>query len=110
MYMKKFLLFCLLIAIAGSSQAQLPWKIKLGSKTILQTDGEDAGKNKVKILSTQLSSKNSFTISYTMPADEKDWTRTLMIDDSTGAGITIDPPTIKKGKTEASFSQFSQLI
>ncbi len=108
--MKKFLLFCLLITIATFSQAQLPWKAKLGNKIILQTAGEDASKNVVKIKASQLSSKNNFIISYIMPANEKDWVRTLMIDDSSGAGITIDPPAIKKGKTEASFTVSGKML
>jgi hypothetical protein len=90
--------------IPGLSQAQLPWKIKLGSKTILQTTGVDANKNIVKIKASQLRSKNNLVLSFTMPADEKDWVRTIMIDDSTGAGVTINPPAIKKGKTVASFT------
>src|SRR5262245_47920202 len=102
--MKKFLLLCLMISVASLSHSQLAWKMKLGNKTILQTAGEDAGKNIVKIKASQLSSKNNLVLSFTMPADEKDWVRTLMIDDSTGAGITIDPPKIKKGKTEATFT------
>lgn len=102
--MKKIVLLSFFIAAANLLEAQLPWKVKLGSKIILKTTGEDAVKNVVKIKASLLSSKNNFRLSYTMPADEADWIRTLMVDDSTGAGTMIDPPKIKKGKTEASFT------
>ncbi|HEV7783657.1 MAG TPA: hypothetical protein VGO58_20450, partial [Chitinophagaceae bacterium] len=45
-------------------------------------------------------------LSYTPAADEKEWVRTLMIDDSTGAGIIELPEikSVKKSKAQITYT------
>ncbi len=108
--MKKILLLSFLLAIAGISQAQFPWRIRVGGKTILHTTGEDRIKNIATIKLNQLSPKNNLTLTYKMAVKEKDWKRTLIVDDSTGAGIINNPPLVKKGAIDASFIVNGKLL
>lgn len=72
-------------------QAQLPWKIRLGNKTVLQTSGEDQAKNIIRLTIKQIGAGNKLILSYKIPADEKDWIRELHFDDTTGSGIIESP-------------------
>src|SRR5690242_18591066 len=101
--MKRALLICTCLFVTIFSQAQLPWKVSFGGKTILQTKGTDEVVNRVRIKANQLSSSRSLVLSYRMPADEKEWKRTLLIDDNDNAGVLADPPELKKGSQTASF-------
>ena len=104
--MKNSLLLFSFISIATLVNAQIPWKIKLGSKTALQTKGEDPLKNVVTLNSHQVGIKNKLALAYKIAADEKDWIRGVMIDDSTGAGIAENATAfqIKKGVAEVNYT------
>lgn len=110
--MKNFLLLFSFINITTFVNAQLPWKIKLGSKTVLQTKNEDLIKNIVRLNSHQIGTKNKLALSYKMAADEKDWIREVMIDDSTGAGIAENTNAfqIKKNTTESSYTMSNKTL
>lgn len=103
--MKKKILFILLIAVTGMVQAQLPWKIKVGSKTILQTTGEDEKKNVVRLKNIQVGTKSNFYLSYRVTPDEKDWIRTVMIYDTAGVNIADNPvgSKIQKGTPQVNY-------
>ena len=103
--MKKILLLLLLISVTHMVKAQLPWKVKLGSKYVLQTTDEDTEKNVLVLTSSKIGTKNSLTLSYKIPADEKDWVRTVMFDDMNGSTIAENPSiTIaKKGTSTVSY-------
>jgi len=102
--MKRTILICSCLFVALFTQAQLPWNVSFGGKTILQTRGTDETANRVRIKTSHLSSSRNLVLSYRMPADEKDWKRTLLIDDSNNAGVLSDPPELKRGKLTASFT------
>jgi hypothetical protein len=102
--MKRIVFTIALIAATLISHAQLSWKIKLGNKTILQTSGENEPSNKVRVKMSDLSNSKNLVISYHRPSNDNDWNRNLIIDDSTNAGLIIDPPKLKRGSTEASFT------
>ena len=86
-------------------KAQLPWKIKLGSKTILQTTGEDEKKNVVRLKNIQVGTKNNFYLSYRVTPDEKDWIKTVMMYDTAGVNITDNPvgSKIQKGTPRVNY-------
>lgn len=90
----------------SSIHAQLAWKVKLGSKVVLQTKGENENKNKVQIKFLNTDRKSNLVFSYHPATDEKAWVRTLMVDDSSGAGIIGSPEdvAVKKTKTEICFT------
>ncbi len=103
--MKKNFLLILLIAVTGMVKAQLPWKIKLGSKTILQTKGDDETKNVLRLKNIQVGTKNNLCLSYRVTADEKDWVRTVMIYDTAGVNIADNPvgSKIQKGTLQVNY-------
>ena len=104
--MKIIFLLISFMAITNLVMAQLKWKIKLGTKTVLQTAGENESKNVFRLSRTQIGIKSNLIISYQVAADEKDWVRNLMIDDSTGAGIAESPTAsaIKQGTVEVKYT------
>lgn len=110
--MKKILLFLFFMAAANLVKAQLPWKIKLGSKVVFQTKGEDVIKNTLKLKSSLIGTKNKLILAYKVAADEKDWIREVMIDDSTGAGIAENATAfeIKKVPTEVSYTMSNKTL
>ncbi len=99
--MKKIIFFTFFIASTFLVQAQLRWTIRLGTKTILQTKGEDEINNVLKLTKDQIGDINNLTLSYRPTPDEKSWKRTVTVDDSTGAGIMEVPADNKKGKSSA---------
>ena len=104
--MKTAILFLTFITATLFSNAQLPWKIKLGNKTILQTTGEDKAKNVAAVKSKKIDSKASLVIIQKIQPDEKEWVRTIMIDDTTGVGIMPNPEAIiiKRTRNEISYT------
>lgn len=104
--MKKIILALLLIATVNTLHAQISWKIKLGNKTILQTNGEDHAKNIARVKSKKIDAKAKLVISYRIQPDEKDWIRNVMIDDTSGAGILPNPDLlqVKRTRTEVVYT------
>jgi hypothetical protein len=103
--MKKILLLLLLISVTHMVKAQLPWKVKLGSKYVLQTTEEDEEKNILVIKNSKIGTKNNLTLSYKIPADEKEWVRTVMFDDMNGSTIAENSSlsVAKKGTSTISY-------
>lgn len=75
------------------------WKAKLGNNKIWTFKGEDKEKNIVSVPGSMLAKKVSLVLGYKPAADEKEWKRTLLINDSTGAGI-IELPELTKTKKD----------
>ena len=77
----------------------LTWKARLGVSKTWSFTSEDREKNIVGIPATVLSAKNNLALGYKPAADEKEWKRSLQVNDSTGAGI-IELPGITKTKKD----------
>jgi len=109
--MKKYLFFILLITLATQMKAQLPWTIRLGSKIVLQSKGEDEVKNVLSLKNSQVL-KNDLILTYRVKPDEKDWERTVMIYDPAGVNIAENPVgnTIKRGMVSRSFTINNKIL
>ena len=100
--MKKIFLLIFFVTAVQLANAQLiSWKAKLGNSKSWSFKGEDKKKNIVRLKNSQLTTRNNFLLGYKATANEKEWKRTLQIDDSTGAGIIELPEitTTTKDKT-----------
>jgi hypothetical protein len=87
--MKTILFFILFITTAHFTSAQVTsWTMRIGDKVLRTFEGEDKEKNVVKLTIGQILKKQRFSVGYSSARDEKDWIRTFMINDSTGAGIS----------------------
>lgn len=75
------------------------WKVKLGENKIWTFKGDDENTKIVSVPRSMLAKKVSLALGYKPAADEKEWKRTLMINDSTGAGI-LELPELTKTKKD----------
>lgn len=77
----------------------ITWKAKLGTNKTWTFKGEDTKKNIVSVPRSLLAKNISLMLGYKPAADEKEWKRSLLINDSTGAGI-IELPELTKAKKD----------
>lgn len=99
--MKRLFFLVLLFAATHPVMAQTTsWTLKIG-KISKSFSADYQRKNTLSITSLELSKKGDLLIGYKPSADEKEWKRTLLINDSTGTGI-IELPELVKTKKNSS--------